>query len=450
MNKRTRQLKEGAVNKGPVIYWMSRDQRIHDNWALLTSLQYAHERKQPLVIIFNLADKFLSAGSRQFRFMIRGLKDVFNTASEYNIPFYLLRGEAGETVPEFIKSVSASVLFTDFDPLRIKKNWLSEVLNKVDIPVFQTDAHNIVTAFRASVKQEFSAAHFRRKISPLLPEYLEEYPSLLKLEKNELSRSAQAPAFEKLLSEFNDPPFEVDWMKPGQNEGYKALESFIETRLNRYKLKNDPNSMAVSDLSPYLHFGHLSAQRVALNLDKIDIDPESKASFLDELIVRKELSDNFCLYNTSYDCFDGFPSWGKETLNKHRDDEREFVYTFSEFESAKTHDALWNAAQIEMITRGKMHGYMRMYWCKKILEWSESPEEALRISIELNDKYELDGRDPNGYAGIAWSIGGLHDRPFAERPVYGRIRYMNYNGCKRKFDVNKYIEKNSVFSGLFE
>lgn len=159
------------------------------------------------------------------------------------------------------------------------------------------------------------------------------------------------------------------------------------------------------------------------------------------MIIRRELADNFCYFNKNYDSFDGFHSWAKESLNLHRKDKRDFVYNLEQFELAKTHDDLWNAAQIEMVNTGKMHGYMRMYWAKKILEWSKSPEEAMRIAIYLNDKYELDGRDPNGYAGIAWSIGGVHDRAWFERPVYGKVRYMNYNGCAKKFDVKKYIDK---------
>ena len=192
-------------------------------------------------------------------------------------------------------------------------------------------------------------------------------------------------------------------------------------------------------MSPYFHFGHISTQRVALEIKNSSLKNEDKNSFLEEMIVRRELSDNFCEYEPNYDYFEGFHSWAKKTLNEHRDDERDYLYPKEQFEEAKTHDPLWNAAQNQMREQGKMHGYMRMYWAKKILEWSPSPEIAMQIAIELNDKYELDGRDPNGYAGIAWSIGGVHDRAWFERPVYGKIRYMNYNGCKTKFNVNSYI-----------
>jgi deoxyribodipyrimidine photo-lyase len=158
------------------------------------------------------------------------------------------------------------------------------------------------------------------------------------------------------------------------------------------------------------------------------------------MIIRRELSDNFCYFNKNYDSFEGFHPWAQESLNLHRKDKRDYIYTLDEFEHARTHDDLWNAAQLEMVNKGKMHGYMRMYWAKKILEWTKSPEDAMRTAIYLNDKYELDGRDPNGYTGISWSIGGVHDRPWFERPVYGKIRYMNYNGCAKKFDVKKYVD----------
>ena len=195
----------------------------------------------------------------------------------------------------------------------------------------------------------------------------------------------------------------------------------------------------MSDLSPYLHFGQIAPQRVAREIQQADAPPEAKQAFLEELIVRRELSDNFCWYNPDYDKFSGFPEWAQKTLDQHRDDRREYLYSLEEFEQGRTHDALWNAAQLEMVLRGKMHGYLRMYWAKKILEWTASPEEALEIAIYLNDRYELDGRDPNGYVGVAWSIGGVHDRAWGERPVFGKIRYMNLSGCQRKFKVDQYI-----------
>ncbi|MCB0746671.1 MAG: deoxyribodipyrimidine photolyase, partial [Ignavibacteriae bacterium] len=234
----------------------------------------------------------------------------------------------------------------------------------------------------------------------------------------------------------------IEEFTPGENAANKVLQNFIDIKLKKYSTyRNDPNKNGVSNISPYLHFGQISAQRIALILQQFENEDESISSYLEELIIRRELSDNFCYYNSNYDNFDGFPDWAKLSLNQHRKDKREYVYTLEEFELAKTHDDLWNAAQLEMLNTGKMHGYMRMYWAKKILEWTKFPEQAMEFGIYLNDKYELDGRDPNGYVGLAWSIGGVHDRAWGERAVFGKIRYMNYNGCKRKFDVKNYINK---------
>ena len=242
-----------------------------------------------------------------------------------------------------------------------------------------------------------------------------------------------------LLEDLSVKP--VSWLKAGETEAKKELHNFIVTKLDFYEQdRNDPTKSIASNLSPYLHFGQISSQRIVLEVLKSSARAENKESFLEELIVRKELADNFCFYNRFYKSFEGLETWAKSSLNQHRFDVRPYLYSKEEFEKANTHDDLWNAAQIELLKRGKIHSYMRMYWAKKILEWTQSPEEAIDIAIYLNDKYSLDGLDPNGYVGIMWSIGGLHDRAWFDRNVFGKIRYMNYEGCKRKFDVNLYID----------
>jgi deoxyribodipyrimidine photo-lyase len=316
------------------------------------------------------------------------------------------------------------------------------VAKQITIPFYEVDAHNIVPCLYASNKLEFAAYTIRPKIHKALIEFMDEFPSLSKMSKSEISSDKiDWIKIEKSLR-INFDVKEVDWIKPGETEAFKTLNHFLKNKFENYHdLRNDPTKDYQSNLSPYLHFGQISAQRIAHDTEKFKGNPESKKVFLEELIVRRELSDNFCYFNINYDSFDGFHDWAKKSLNEHRKDEREFIYTLKQFESANTHEDLWNAAQKELISTGKMHGYMRMYWAKKILEWSTSPEEALRIAVYLNDKYELDGRDPNGYTGIAWSIGGVHDRAWFERPVYGKIRYMNRNGAANKFDVNTYIKK---------
>jgi deoxyribodipyrimidine photo-lyase len=232
--------------------------------------------------------------------------------------------------------------------------------------------------------------------------------------------------------------------KPGGVEAMKTLRDFIAEKLPKYsEARNDPNIDGQSNLSPYLHFGQISAQRVALEVSSSSVNQGVKESYLEELIVRRELSDNFLLYNEFYDSFWCLPPWSQKTIDEHRGDRRDYVYRLDELEFADTHDKLWNAAQRQLLRTGKMHGYMRMYWAKKILEWSASPEEAFEAATTLNDRYELDGRDPNGYAGIAWSLGGLHDRAWGERVVFGKVRYMSHRGCRSKFDVDSYVTKYS-------
>ena len=438
--KRVRLLKQAPEKRGPVVYWMSRDQRVNDNWALLFAREIAEERKVPLVVVFCLVPEFLQAGLRQYAFMLRGLHELEESLHEHGIPFCLLTGSPAELIPAFLEKREAGLLVGDFDPLRIKRNWKRAVAKSIAIPFHEVDAHNIVPCWVASPKLEYGAYTLRPKLHRALPEFLEPFPKLRGLPKTRIPANDWSNAFKTVKADASVP--EVAWIEPGERAALKALKHFIQKRLSSYaEARNDPSQDGQSNLSPYLHFGQLSAQRVALEVQKSDADSASKEALLEELICRRELSDNFCFYNPRYDSFEGFPAWAQRTLNKHRKDRREHSFSLRELEEGRTHDDLWNAAQLEMARRGKMHGYMRMYWGKKILEWTASPERALEIAIYLNDKYELDGRDPNGYAGIAWCIGGVHDRPWGERPIFGQIRYMSYNGCKSKFDVRAYVRR---------
>jgi deoxyribodipyrimidine photo-lyase len=440
--KRIRLLQKGIETNGPVVYWMSRDQRVHDNWALLFAQQLAIEKKKSLVVVFNLVPDFLEATIRQYGFMLKGLQEVEKELSKYNIPFFLTRGKPEEELPKILKNINASILVSDFDALKIKRIWKRDVAKQISIPFYEVDTHNIVPCLHVSDKLEFAAYTLRPKIHKALIEFMDEFPKLKKIGKSEISFDRIDWKIIQNSLKINLDVKEVDWIKPGETSALKSLENFLKNKFDKYNdLRNDPTKDGQSNLSPYLHFGQISAQRIALETERLNGNKESAKFFLEELIVRRELADNFCYFNKNYDSFDGFHDWAKTSLNEHRKDEREFVYTLKQFEQAKTHEDLWNAAQMEMATTGKMHGYMRMYWAKKILEWTKSPEDALKIAIYLNDKYELDGRDPNGYTGIAWSIGGIHDRPWFERPVYGKIRYMNRNGAEKKFDIKAYIGK---------
>jgi len=439
---RARVLKEGQDKKGPVVYWMSRDMRADDNWALTFAQELALKRGSPLGVVFSLTEDFLGAAIRQYGFLLRGLAEVEEKLSKKKIPFALLRGDPGEAISKFAEENSVGAVVTDFSPLKTKRSWNDKVVQSLAIPIYEVDAHNIVPCWRASPKQEYAARTFRPKIRRLLPEFCEDFPTL-KVHPHpwDLGDGADWDRIRRDL-EVDRAVSEVDWIVPGASAAQKALGRFLKKKLSAYdRDRNDPTIEGQSDLSPYLHFGMISAQRVALEAARADADPKSKAAFLEELVVRRELSDNFCFYNPGYDSFEAFPDWAKKTLNDHRSDPREYLYDTKELEEATTHDDLWNAAQREMVLRGKMHGYLRMYWAKKILEWTPSPEEAQRVAIRLNDRYELDGRDPNGYVGVAWSIGGVHDRAWGEREVFGKVRYMSRRGAGSKFDVGAYVER---------
>jgi len=447
--KRVRELRDGTASAGgPVIYWCSRDQRVADNWALLHAADSAAKAGVPVAVVFNLVTEFLGAGARQFAFMLKGLREMAPKLEAANIQFFLVQGKPADTIPKLVKDTGASLLVTDFSPLRLGTEWRQQVVDAVDIPVHEVDAHNVVPVWEASDKREYGARTIRTKIHKKLPEFLKEFPDMPDVAKWQSAVVPDKVDWDALLREVTERGKqvpEVTWLQPGEDAAREALlggSGFLSAaRLKSYdgERNNPAKHTALSGLSPYLHFGQLSAQRAAIEAAKHrSKHSKSVESFLEELVVRRELSDNYCFYNPQYDDIATAYDWAKDTLALHTADKREYVYSQEQLEAAKTHDELWNAAQREMVHLGKMHGFMRMYWAKKILEWTANPEEAKRVAIYLNDRYSLDGRDPNGYVGVMWSIAGLHDQGWKERPVFGKIRYMNYAGCKRKFDIAEY------------
>jgi len=428
-----------------VVYWMSRDQRVQDNWALIYAQRLALKEKVPLLVCFCLVPKFLQATLRQYAFMLKGLKSVQKELHDLNIPFSLLLGEAKAVLPDFVKKHKIGGVVTDFAPLRVPRSWVDEVAKKLpeDVPLCQVDAHNVIPVWVTSDKLEYAARTIRPKINKHLPAYLTEFPDVIS-HPHKSSSKFENPFknMDELMAflQIDRTVGEVEWAKPGTDEAFKTLKSFIDVRLRLFDEKrNNPNFDALSNLSPWFHFGQISVARCILEVKKSH--HKGKDAFIEEAVVRRELSDNFCYYNENYDNLDGASEWARKSLNDHRKDTRKPLYKLDKFEQAKTHDDLWNAAQNQLRIEGKMHGFLRMYWAKKILEWSESPEKALEIAIYLNDKYNLDGRDPNGFVGCMWSICGIHDMGWKERTIFGKIRYMNYDGCKRKFDVPGFVAK---------
>lgn len=434
---------------GLVLYKMSRDIRVKDNWALLFAQQYAQEHHAVLAVIFMLDFSYPFGNQRNFDFLLQGLRHVERALQQSGIPLIVIdSNQPFDEFRRFVHNHQVCAVVSDFDPLKYKQRWIKEINAIPAISHFEVDTHNCVPCFHVSNKQEFGAYTIRPKIQRLLPEFLTEFPPLLPQfhpAVDAYGKPFPAPDWDRLFARLRTLKLVpvVSWLSSGEDAARQMLDTFIEHKLSRYAShRNKPEADVQSNLSPSLHFGQIAAQRIALQIRAL---PSSEASeaFLEELIVRKELSDNFCFYNSNYDTVAGFPAWVHKDMALHRGDKRPYLYSHEDLEQALTHDPLWNAAQRELLGTGKMHGYLRMYWAKKILEWTPDPETAMHEALYFNDTYSLDGRDPNGYAGVAWSIGGVHDRAWFPRPVFGKIRYMSYSGCAAKFDVAGYISKYS-------
>ena len=441
IERRGRLLSQGQHGKGPMVYWMSRDQRVADNWALLWAQQEAIIRRKGLLVVFCLVADYPGATLRHYRFMLGGLVQLQKKLEKLNVSFRVLEQSPEKILPEFLDRIDAHGLVSDFDPLRIKQQWKAQLITSLTVPYYEVDTHNVIPAWTVSPKKEYAAYTLRPKINRLLDNYLTDIPAI-RSHPFPCTIDSVAIDSDRLTRNIADQSTDTaDMLPSGEIEAMQAAMHFVHNNLKEYAgARNNPCLDGQSGLSPYLHFGQLSAQRLASMVSQAKVPPEAKETFLEELVVRRELADNFCLYEPLYDKFEGFPEWARKTLNQHRKDKREHLYSLAELEAGSSHEALWNACQRDLVRNGKLHGYLRMYWAKKILEWTPDPETALKYAITLNDRYSLDGRDPNGYAGIAWCIGGVHDRAWSERPVFGKIRYMNAAGCRRKFDVDGYID----------
>jgi len=427
-----------------VLYWMQASQRVEYNHALEFAISQANERKQPLIVYFGLTDNFPEASERHYFFMIEGLKHVKEALNDRGVGMVIERVSPEIGAVNFARK--ASLVVCDCGYLKIQKQWRQYAARNMECPLLQVESDVVVPVETASSKEEYSAVTLRRKVLPILYRYLVPLPEqILKIDSLHLEYgtydiSDTSGAISKLNIDHSVKP--VTSFHGGTFEAKKRLEEFIAQKLDRYhELRNDPNENCLSNLSPYLHFGHVSPLGIALAVNRYS--GSGRDAFLEELIVRRELSMNFIHYNQNYDSFAGLPEWARHTLFDHKGDPREYLYSVQELELAQTHDPYWNAAQREMLITGKMHGYMRMYWGKKIIEWTPEPEEAFYIALYLNNKYELDGRDANGFTGVAWCF-GKHDRPWGKRPIFGNIRYMSAGGLKRKFDADRYAQRYSL------
>jgi len=433
-----------------VVYWMQRSQRGHDNPALDVAVEAANALRKPAVVFFAPVPFYPHANLRHYRFLNEGISDIANALAERNIRFVLRRWPE-HSLLKFCDEVKAALVIGDENPMREPNGWRDKAREKLRIPLWTVDADVIVPS-KLLEKSKYAAHIIRPRLQKHLKQFLvaSRNPSaIFAWEKPARLSSLDAECDITQDWKLDRTVSPVSAWKGGSNEGSRLLRDFSRHKLKGYSAqRNSPEIDHTSRLSPYLHFGHISPVTVALAVEKSDAPKVDKEAFLNQIITWRELAVNLVKFNPEYDSFECGEPWAHRTLARHAKDVRPVLYTQPQLEAAETHDPLWNAAQMQMVHTGWMHNYLRMYWAKKILEWSPSPAEAHRTAVYLNDKYLLDGRDPNGYAGIAWSIVGKFDRPWFERPIFGQIRYMSGQSTGRKFDSKEYIEQN-LSRGLF-
>jgi len=429
-----------------VVYWMQRVQRAVENPALDLAIKIGNELGKPVVVFFAPMPFYPQANLRHYSFLASGIPDIVEELARRNVGF-VLRSFPDHSLIKFCDQVRAAIVIGDENPLCEAEHWRVRAAELLKIPLWTVDADVIVPS-RLLGREHYAARTIRPRIHERLLEFLK--PSRVV----KAHAPWKQPRDLQSLSPQND--FTAGWpldrsvspvagWQGGTKEAQRQLASFIKRGLRNYpRDRNHPELDGTSLLSPYLHFGHISPLTIALAVQESSAPVAAKNAFLEQLIVRRELAVNFVRYNSHYDSLQCLEPWADRSLAQHTGDWRPVLYSDGQLDQAETSDPLWNAAQKQMVLSGWMHNYLRMYWAKKILEWSPSAAQAFRIAVELNDRYELDGRDPNGYAGIAWAIVGKFDRPWFERPIFGQIRYMSGASTGKKFDSKKYIQQNLV------
>ncbi len=428
-----------------VVYWLQRAQRAHDNPALEVAIALGNALRLPVVAYFSVIPNYPHANLRHYHFLHQGLHDVAEGMEERGVGFVVRRPTDGDTLEDFLNEVGAAIVVGDENVCREPERWRAALARKIRIPFVTVDADVVVPS--AVFGRTFVLLHhFRPRLHAQLSQYLVPIKKVKvregwkgKLRSYDLHKDITA-GFDKLDRSVGP----VDTLHGGTKAGLKRLREFVDTQLSDYdERRNHPEDRGTSQMSTYLHYGHLSPITIALAVNQAVAEKKAAKQqaekYLDELIGWRELSVLFCKYNPSYDSWECAEPWARKTLLAHAGDKRPSTYTLKQLETAETHDELWNACQRQMVRDGWMHNYMRMYWGKKILEWAPDAEKAFAWAVELNDRYELDGRDPNSYSGIAWAIVGKHDRPWFDRPIFGMIRYMSGESTGKKFDSKRYM-----------
>jgi deoxyribodipyrimidine photo-lyase len=439
-------LNDVDVRKGQyVLYWMQQSQRAEYNHALEYAIQEANRLNQGVLVGFGLMDNYPEANLRHYIFMLEGLKETQASLAKRGIKMAIRKGAPAEVALTLGRQ--ASMIVCDRGYLKHQKKWRAQVSREAECRLVQVESDVVVPVEVVSEKAEYAARTIRPKIHRQLETYLAELKptrakhNSLNFSKKGIDLTDTEKILKKMNLDRNVAPVSA-LFKGGTSQAVKRFDEFIRRRLKHYdQHSNQPQTDDVSHMSPYLHFGQISPLYLALRIHSADRAlQKAKDAFLEELIVRRELAINFAHYTPNYDSYESIPNWAQKTLADHQKDQREYIYTQRQLEGAETHDEYWNAAMREMRYTGFMHNYMRMYWGKKILEWSPTPQKAFRTTLAINNKYFIDGRDPNSYTGVAW-IYGVHDRAWTERPIFGKIRYMAASGLERKCDIQGYVKK---------
>ncbi len=462
-----------------VLYWMTAFRRTHYNFSLQRATDWSRELQKPLLILEALRSDYRWSSERLHRFVLDGMRDNRQSLQERPVtyyPFVETERKGGKGLLEALAGRACVVVSDDY-PCFFLPRMIESAGSRLGVRLEKIDSNGILP-LRAADRVYLRAYDFRRFLQKSLREHLAHFPLADPLGGADFPGPAEIPAecrkrwaaagsdlLERSGAAWRKIPLREEVLateeEGGAVGGRKALQRFLDLRLSRYaEERNQPERQATSGLSPYLHFGHVSSHEVlkrllegegvepvSLRPGKVgkreswwEISPGAQ-EFSDQLLTWRELGFNLCWQREDYMEYESLPEWARETLEEHAGDPREPCYSRKEFEAAQTHDELWNAAQRQLLREGRIHHYMRMVWGKKILQWSESPREAARIMIALNDKYALDGRDPNSYSGIFWCL-GRYDRAWGpERPIFGKIRYMSSQNTARKFSVGKYLEK---------
>jgi deoxyribodipyrimidine photo-lyase len=427
-----------------VYYWMERSHRATDNLALDHAIRLANVHRVPVVAYFGIDEAYPGCSPRTTAFMADGLRETQRALTERGIPLVVRLENPVLGIQRLLGERRGTALVVDSTVVQPGRTWRRQLARSVDVRMEEVDDLCVVP-FRMFERREYAARTIRPKLHDAWPGFIEDRasaePEFAQLSSGLDSLDLSEVTGETLIRRLHHDRDARALAEPrgGTAAASDRLRRFIDDRLPGYERRNDPNAGVRSGLSPFLQFGHISPLTILRAVTSSGAPGEAVDAFVEEMLVRRELAANFCWHTPDYRSVDALPEWARETLEIHTRDARDNHYTFARLEAGATHDRLWNAAQAELVTCGTIHGYVRMYWGKKILEWTSSPQEALGVMTDLNDVWPLDGRGANGYTNVLWCL-GLHDRPFKERPIYGKVRSMTRSGCERKFDVGQYVE----------